>query len=551
MPVRRRFTSLSLLVLLAFAAPAAASREDEHGDDELRQSVARLAWLEGDVSVERSEAPNEWQAGAVNEPLTTGDRLRVGGSGHAELHLRGAILFLAPGTELALSSLGRETRSLALFSGRATAHVFEGRDAQELELATPNVSVALELPGVYRIDVSASGDSAIRVARGRVRAATAEGDLRLGWGEQMRVFGLARPSYDIGNLGRGDAWDRWVEGRSRRLRDVRSAARVHADIQGIDDLDEWGEWESTSDRGWVWFPRVTRADWTPYRFGRWIWREPWGWTWLSDEPWGWAPYHHGRWGLVRNRWAWFPVGPKDAHPTWYPAVVAFVGGGPGGVEPLGADGYLGWFPLAPGEPLHPWWSRVVEPPDVAPHRYEHRDRALYLPRAVFDRGLYGDRDLVQDAALLRDLRSAPLVRVARPVLSKRDAPRTSREVASTSASAGPRPPLPVRRTEPPAPTSRAAVSPAPTPARASSPMPSRSPRPAPRTPDVPPPAAPPWREEGPRLEPRPRAGTGAPAEPRGTTSSAPPWAPAPTPAPPDGAARTAPRPTPQAGPRRM
>ena len=42
----------------------------------------------------------------------------------------------------ALASLARETRSLALFSGRATLHVFEGRDVQDLELAPPERSGA-------------------------------------------------------------------------------------------------------------------------------------------------------------------------------------------------------------------------------------------------------------------------------------------------------------------------------------------------------------------------------------------------------------------------
>ena len=495
--VRYRLASLALLVLLTFVAPAAASGEDEHGDDGIRQSVARLAWLEGDVSVARGEAPDEWQPGAVNAPLTTGDRLRVGSGGHAELQLRGAVLFLAPGTELALSSLARDARSIALSSGTATVRVFELRGAQEVELATPNVSVALELPGVYRIDVSTSGDGSISVARGRARAATAEGDVRLGWGERMRVFGLARPTFDVVDLGPGDAWGRWVDGRSRRFRNVRSAARVHADVLGIDDLDEWGEWESTSEWGWVWFPRVSRTDWTPYRLGRWIWREPWGWTWLSGEPWGWGPYHHGRWVLVQKRWAWSPVSPKDPRPTWYPAVVAFVGGGPGGVEPLGSDGYVGWFPLAPGEPLHPWWSRVAEPTGVAPHRYEHRDRALYVPRAAFARARLSAGDLVRDPDLLHALRSAPLVRGPLPVPSVTGEGEASDARAVAPKGPAPReraarPPLPGRRPTPPPRVGTAAPAPAPTPARRPSPPPARGPKPFPRAPDAPTTATPPW-----------------------------------------------------------
>ncbi|MHB8797723.1 MAG: DUF6600 domain-containing protein [Thermoanaerobaculia bacterium] len=543
MLVRRCLASvpLLLLLLLALAAPAAASWEDELQDDGIRQSVARLAWHEGDVSIARGDAPGEWQRGAVNFPLTTGDRIRVGSGGRTELQLGGAILFLAPGTELAFSNLGRDARLLALTSGTVTVRVFDVRAAQQLELATPNASVALELPGAYRIDVNGSGDTAISVARGRARAATAEGGVRLGWGERMHVFGLARPVYDVVDLGHGDAWDRWVNGRSRRLRDVRSAARVHADVYGIDDLDEWGEWKSTSDWGWVWFPRVNGPDWAPYRSGRWIWRDPWGWTWLSDEPWGWGPYHHGRWLRVRNRWAWLPVGPKANRPTWCPAIVGFVGGGPGWDGSPEPHGYVGWFPLGPREPLRPWWTRSTGPTSDLTHRYLHRDRAVYLSRAVFAGGHDGERDLLHAPDLLRDLRNAPLLAGPLPVLPERianGAPRGSAGTPGRPAATGSaaRPPLPVRRSTSPPRTVAAAPTPAPTPARAASPPPARRPRPLPRTSDAPAAAAPPWPDEGKRLEPRPRTGPATPVEPRGTTSNAPPW--------------EAPTPTPQAQPRR-
>ncbi len=332
MLVRRRLGCVPFVLLLAFGVPAAASPGDERRGDDVRQPVARLAWLEGSVSVARGEIPDRWEPGYVNDPLATSDRLRVGGGGRAELQLRGTVLFLAPGTELAFSAPSPGTRTLDFSSGKATVRVFDVRGADDLPIVTPNASVALELPGLYRVDVSETGDTAISVSRGRARAATAEGPIRFGWGERMRVVGLARPAWDVVDLGPADAWDRWVESRSRRFRDVRSAARVHADVFGIDDLDEWGVWERTSERGWAWFPRVSSADWAPYRFGRWVWRDPWGWTWLSDEPWGWAPYHHGRWVLVGHRWAWLPVGPKEPRPTWSPATVDFAGGGPGGDE---------------------------------------------------------------------------------------------------------------------------------------------------------------------------------------------------------------------------
>lgn len=457
MSVRRRLASVPFLVLLALLAPSAsagASSDSKPEDDGIRLGVARLAWLEGDVAVARGDAAEGWRPGAVNDPLTTGDRLRVAAGGRAEVQLRGAVIHLATGTELAFPDLSLEDRSVALSAGTVSVRVFDVRGAGWLEVATPSVSVALELPGDYRFDVGDSGGTAISIRRGRARAATAEGGVTLGWGERMRVTASPRPEYDVVTLGRGDAWDRRVDQRSARFRLVRSAAHVHADVLGIDDLDAWGDWEETAERGWAWFPKVSLADWMPYRSGRWIWREPWGWAWLSDEPWGWAPYHHGRWLFVKDRWAWSPIGPKEPTPAWLPAVVAFVEDGPRSEESPDPDGFVGWFPLGAGEPLHAWWGRAANRTSDTAHRFDHRGRALYVPRATFARGRFGASDLVRDPDLLRSLRNAPLIRGPMPVPTKADG--SEAEGAKAGAPAEPlprtsiaRPPLPVRRPTPP------------------------------------------------------------------------------------------------------
>jgi hypothetical protein len=71
---------------------------------------------------------------------------------------------------------------------------------------------------------------------------------------------------------------------------------------------------------------------------------------VEDEPWGFAPFHYGRWAFANNGWFWVP-GPVVVHPVWAPALVAFVGGGPGFHFSVGVG--VGWFPLAPGEVFVP------------------------------------------------------------------------------------------------------------------------------------------------------------------------------------------------------
>ena len=77
-------------------------------------------------------------------------------------------------------------------------------------------------------------------------------------------------------------------------------------MTGYEELDSYGEWTAVTTYGEVWFPTSVPANWAPYREGRWVWIEPWGWNWVDDAPWGFTPFHYGRWARVEDRWAWVP-----------------------------------------------------------------------------------------------------------------------------------------------------------------------------------------------------------------------------------------------------
>jgi hypothetical protein len=97
-------------------------------------------------------------------------------------------------------------------------------------------------------------------------------------------------------------------------------------------------------------------DWAPYRFGRWVWIRPWGWTWVDDARWGFAPFHYGRWAYLRNNWCWVP-GPRHLRPVYAPALVAWLGGSPENRSySFGRD--IGWFPLAPHEVYVPGYRHT-------------------------------------------------------------------------------------------------------------------------------------------------------------------------------------------------
>ncbi len=429
-PRLRTLFLLALAAMLLAVPPAAAQYYDDpydadERDDGIRQSVARVSWFQGGVSFNRGDDPDDWQPASINYPMTLGDRIWAARDARVELQLRGGTVYLAPESELAALDLARDVRQLSLNLGTASFRIRRMERDEIFEVATPNVSVTFDMPGIYRIDVDEQGNSRVSVTQGRAWAAAAGGQVSLERGEQVRVWGIDRPGYDVVRLPRADRWDRWVEQRARRYRSVVSASYVHPDIYGIDDLDAYGSWENSAEYGYVWYPRGIAAGWEPYRYGRWIWRDPWGWTWLSSEPWGWAPYHYGRWAVARGRWCWVPVGPKARYPGYAPAVVGFVGGGAGWSISVSAGGFVGWFPLGPREPFDPWWYHARSRPNVASFNYAYRGRVTVVSRDVFVRGGRVERDIVRDTRVVNDISRAPVLRGPIPVIPTRASIRVS------------------------------------------------------------------------------------------------------------------------------
>ena len=167
----------------------------------------------------------------------------------------------------------------------------------------------------------------------------------------------ADPEFQIENAIPGDDWDRWNDSRDRALTQSTSYQYVGPGVYGVEDLDANGTWTDVAPYGPVWQPTVgVGGDWAPYRNGRWVWEDWYGWTWVSYDPWGWAPYHYGRWfNQPGFGWCWYPGGRGIRH-YWAPGLVAFFGYG-GGIGVGFGFGHVGWVPLAPYEVFHPWWGR--------------------------------------------------------------------------------------------------------------------------------------------------------------------------------------------------
>ncbi len=357
----RKITLCCATLLLCLATPLAIQAQaPDNGDPPGR--AARLSVADGAVSFQAA-GDTVWGDASLNYTITSGDRLYTDKDARAELEVGSLAIRLSDNTDLTVTNLTDHFVQLGLSAGTARLSVYELSSADTLEVDTPNGALIVIAPGDYRFDVSPDDSTTVvAVDRGRVSVGTATDNgapEEVTIGEAMEIQGSDPIHLTWITKPAADAFDAWSTARDSRVTESASTRYVGRDIPGYEDLDDAGRWEVTTAYGPVWYPRGVAVDWVPYRYGRWRWVEPWGWTWVEDEPWGFAPFHYGRWVFVGSAWGWVP-GPIVPRHYYGPAFVAFMDGGQVAVTVGGP--VEGWFPLAPGEPFVPW--------------YHHSDRYL-------------------------------------------------------------------------------------------------------------------------------------------------------------------------------
>jgi hypothetical protein len=330
---------LAVLFGLCAAGVAAADDADPPG------RAARLSYLEGPVSFEPAGA-DEWTAAELNRPLTAGDRLWTDEGGVTELDAGSVVIRMGGTTGFSFINLDDHTVQMQLVAGTLIVHVREIGDQEKYEVDTPNLALALEQPGVYRVEVNDTADTTVvKVTDGLAVAMSGAQSVPVQTQQMMMFSGTAQAgatqlAMSGGALGPPDDLDSWSATRDQQAEESPSLQYVADDVPGTQDLDDNGSWQDTPEYGYVWTPVVVPVGWVPYRFGQWVWVPPWGWTWVDEAPWGYAPFHYGRWVFLNGAWGWVP-GPRGVQPLYSPALVGWAG------QPGSAN--VGWFPLGPRE----------------------------------------------------------------------------------------------------------------------------------------------------------------------------------------------------------
>ena len=360
---------LSALLLLSTQARAADDTTDDEYEENAR--VLRVSLLKGEVSLLRA-SETEWERARLNTPLVEGDTLSTGRDSRLEIQADSRnFIRVGPDSVLKVVTLRDEGIALSLSEGTATLRLSRfDSDKEYFEVDAPRTTVAAERTGQYRMDVSRDAAVSVTVredGRARVYSNNSGFELRSGRTARLYIDNAGEADWDLSRAPEFDEWDLWTREREEylasRLKYEGRDRYYDAEVYGAEELDLYGDWQYTRDYGYVWRPHTTVVNnyynWAPYRYGRWVWCNPYGWTWVADEDWGWAPYHYGRWVYVNNYWCWAPRGYGYNHgrARWRPALVAFVN------INIGNDRHVCWYPLTYGQrdPRGRLWSR----------RYEH------------------------------------------------------------------------------------------------------------------------------------------------------------------------------------
>lgn len=403
-------------ILLPLAAPLAARAD---GEDPNGVGVARISLIDGSVAVQRGDSAAPVDA-AVNAPVLAADYVTTGDASHAEVQFDGtSAVRLGDNVQMRFTRLDPGNRQLQLAQGTIELRLLRGADGEN-DIDTPSVSIRPLDPGSYRVTVDPDGRTLITVRSGRAEVVMPQGDQVVTSGNALLAQGPASsPSVQTVEAVAIDDFDNFNRDRDAyETPALASNEYVNPNVQGVADLDANGRWVPDNPYGQVWVPSNVAADWAPYRDGRWVSEGYYGWTWVGAEPWGWAPYHYGRWyHSAAYGWAWYP-GSRAAAAVWQPALVAFVGFGGGGGIGIGF-GNIGWVPLAPFEPFHPWWGRGFNnrTGDVAvgaPHVYRNAlfNGATFVNHERFIQGRFDHPSVMTST----QFRSAQVVRGAVPVV---------------------------------------------------------------------------------------------------------------------------------------
>jgi hypothetical protein len=334
--------------------PDLAQPDQNQGDPPAR--VGRIASMTGAVSF-HNEGDTTWSAASLNYPVSSGNSFWTEQSASARLEISDSRIFLAGASEFDVTTLDASGLQAVMPQGETYLNLRDLAPNEVWSIQTPRGLVRLSGQGRYGIVVGTTDQpTQITVIDGSAQVEGPGVSLQVANNQAATITGTDTFQGGIGPVQRDAFLTASMNAERPRPAPAKPIPAQVIAMAGGSDLEGTGSWSEAPTYGHVWYPPVA-ANWVPYREGHWAYVAPWGWTWIDNASWGFAPFHYGRWVQIGGRWAWTPGSVAvAARPVYAPALVTFIGVGAG--VALGAaltTGSIGWVPLGPREPFHPWY----------------------------------------------------------------------------------------------------------------------------------------------------------------------------------------------------
>ena len=214
----RRFDAAAALVawLVAFAAlfvAAPATAQRSQADAPLARAGI-VTNVQG--TLQRSmQGRGAWAAIGVGDRIVQGDELRTGPGARAEVDDGRGAFRLSADTKVTVSRLDVRGLELHLTSGHMIVRIRYLPPGGSVRIETPSAHLALDRPGLYRMDVDPGARQTKLVVRtGEAEIARAGGAVRVNRG-QIATVATGAAKVDVRRGGGLDAFDSWSAARER------------------------------------------------------------------------------------------------------------------------------------------------------------------------------------------------------------------------------------------------------------------------------------------------------------------------------------------------
>ena len=307
----------SCLLALVFASTCAAlSARAQSRDLRVVKAVAGgVNYVSGDVKLQ-TPGRSGWQGLTTKDDLRSGDVVKTGTDGRVEVLLNpGSYLRLGVNSEFELTDASLDSLRLKLYKGSAVVEA-TGYDGMPLMIAldTPQTTVSIVRRGIYRINVTAAGQTEVAVQKGRALVGKRPVVVKSGEVARVGADGMGEVAkLDKKNL---DELDLWSKERAKELAKINSklqSKQTRTLLSNADFGRFHGRFGSFGGNGvWVYDARNNCYTFLPF-YGSWY--SPYGNGYGSYYP-SYPCYSCGRNnGWNTDPWGGFNPGPsKSSYP---------------------------------------------------------------------------------------------------------------------------------------------------------------------------------------------------------------------------------------------